>query len=106
MKCEKPSILIVKQFRKKTGPCLQCSTSIPKGLLHFYQEVQISLQTLCNIPTAMLARKWSKKEKKTVYGMKSLNHEMRAYLGLNIIMGINQLPSNKDYWVKDLFLGN
>lgn len=40
MKCEKPSILIVKQFREKTGPCLQCSTSIPKGLLRFYQEVQ------------------------------------------------------------------
>lgn len=32
--------------------------------------------------------------------------EMKAYLGLNIVMGINQVPSYKDYWAKNLFLGN
>ncbi|XP_062606783.1 piggyBac transposable element-derived protein 4-like [Saccostrea cucullata] len=32
--------------------------------------------------------------------------EMKAYLGLNILMGINQLPSYKDYWSKDVYLGN
>lgn len=32
--------------------------------------------------------------------------EIRAYLGLNIVMGINQIPSYKDYWFKDLFLRN
>lgn len=31
---------------------------------------------------------------------------MRAYLGWNIVIGINQLSSYKDYWFKDLFLGN
>ncbi|XP_062583062.1 piggyBac transposable element-derived protein 4-like [Saccostrea cucullata] len=31
---------------------------------------------------------------------------MKAYLGLNILMGINQLPSYKDYWSKDVYLGN
>lgn len=31
---------------------------------------------------------------------------MRAYLGWNIVMGINQLLSYKDYWFKDLFLEN
>lgn len=31
---------------------------------------------------------------------------MRAFLGLNIVIGINQLSSYKDYWFKDLFLGN
>ena len=31
---------------------------------------------------------------------------MSAFLGLNILMGINQLPKIKQYWDSDLFLGN
>ena len=33
-------------------------------------------------------------------------NELRAYLGVNIIMGINELPSYKDYWSRDKFIGN
>lgn len=32
--------------------------------------------------------------------------EMWAYLGINIVMGINEMPTYKDYWSKNLFLGN
>ncbi|XP_052678343.1 piggyBac transposable element-derived protein 5-like [Crassostrea angulata] len=32
--------------------------------------------------------------------------EMRSYLGINIVMGINEMPTYKDYWCKNLFLGN
>lgn len=31
---------------------------------------------------------------------------MWAYLGINIVMGINEMPTYKDYWSKNLFLGN
>ncbi|XP_069128976.1 piggyBac transposable element-derived protein 4-like [Argopecten irradians] len=33
-------------------------------------------------------------------------NELNAYLGINIFMGINQLPFYKDYWSKDQFIGN
>ena len=33
-------------------------------------------------------------------------NELRAYLGVNIIMGINELPSYKDYWSRDKFIWN
>ena len=32
--------------------------------------------------------------------------EMRAFFGMNLIMGINNLPMYKLYWHKDSFLGN
>ncbi|KAG5280755.1 hypothetical protein AALO_G00063680 [Alosa alosa] len=32
--------------------------------------------------------------------------EMRAYIGLNILMGINQLPDYGMYWASDIFIGN
>ncbi|KAG7481247.1 hypothetical protein MATL_G00065090 [Megalops atlanticus] len=32
--------------------------------------------------------------------------EMRAYIGLNILMGINQLPDYGMYWATDIFIGN
>uniref|UniRef100_A0A4W4ERQ4 PiggyBac transposable element-derived protein domain-containing protein n=1 Tax=Electrophorus electricus TaxID=8005 RepID=A0A4W4ERQ4_ELEEL len=32
--------------------------------------------------------------------------EMRAYVGLNILMGINQLPDYGMYWASDIFIGN
>lgn len=32
--------------------------------------------------------------------------EMRAYLGINIVMGINEMQTYKDYWSKNLLLGN
>uniref|UniRef100_A0A8C1NK07 Si:ch211-130m23.5 n=1 Tax=Cyprinus carpio TaxID=7962 RepID=A0A8C1NK07_CYPCA len=32
--------------------------------------------------------------------------EMRAYVGLNILMGINQLPEYGMYWASDIFIGN
>lgn len=33
-------------------------------------------------------------------------NEIAAYLGMSVFMGINRLPSYKDYWSKDAFLGN
>nr|XP_049620046.1 piggyBac transposable element-derived protein 4 [Syngnathus scovelli] len=32
--------------------------------------------------------------------------EMRAYVGLNILMGINWLPESGMYWASDIFIGN
>ncbi|XP_062874387.1 piggyBac transposable element-derived protein 4-like [Trichomycterus rosablanca] len=32
--------------------------------------------------------------------------EMRAYVGLNVLMGINQLPDYGMYWASDIFIGN
>lgn len=32
--------------------------------------------------------------------------EMKAYVGLNILMGINQLPDAGMYWASDIFIGN
>ena len=32
--------------------------------------------------------------------------EMRAFLGMNYLMGINKLPSLKDYWGTDTYIGN
>ncbi|XP_029019426.1 piggyBac transposable element-derived protein 4-like [Betta splendens] len=32
--------------------------------------------------------------------------EMRAYVGLNVLMGINQLPDAGMYWASDIFIGN
>ena len=32
--------------------------------------------------------------------------ELKAYLGLNIMMGVNSLPRYEMYWAKDAFLGN
>ncbi|XP_056276028.1 piggyBac transposable element-derived protein 4-like [Pseudoliparis swirei] len=32
--------------------------------------------------------------------------EMTAYFGLNILMGINQLPDTGMYWASDIFIGN
>ncbi|KAL6465510.1 hypothetical protein MHYP_G00256430 [Metynnis hypsauchen] len=32
--------------------------------------------------------------------------EMKAYVGLNILMGINQLPDYGMYWASDIFIGN
>ncbi|KAL0979753.1 hypothetical protein UPYG_G00189190 [Umbra pygmaea] len=32
--------------------------------------------------------------------------EMKAYIGLNILMGINQLPDVEMYWASDIFIGN
>uniref|UniRef100_A0A8C6U109 Si:ch211-130m23.5 n=1 Tax=Neogobius melanostomus TaxID=47308 RepID=A0A8C6U109_9GOBI len=32
--------------------------------------------------------------------------EMQAYVGLNILMGINQLPDTGMYWASDIFIGN
>lgn len=32
--------------------------------------------------------------------------EMKAYIGLNILMGINQLPDADMYWASDIFIGN
>uniref|UniRef100_A0A3Q2GQU9 Si:ch211-130m23.5 n=1 Tax=Cyprinodon variegatus TaxID=28743 RepID=A0A3Q2GQU9_CYPVA len=32
--------------------------------------------------------------------------EMKAYVGLNILMGINQLPDTDMYWASDIFIGN
>ena len=32
--------------------------------------------------------------------------ELKAYFGLCIIMGINILPKDADYWSNDPFLGN
>uniref|UniRef100_A0A669BFD8 Si:ch211-130m23.5 n=2 Tax=Oreochromis TaxID=8139 RepID=A0A669BFD8_ORENI len=32
--------------------------------------------------------------------------EMKAYVGLNILMGINQLPDTGMYWASDIFIGN
>jgi hypothetical protein len=33
-------------------------------------------------------------------------NELRAYFGMHIFMGINELPRYKDYWSKDRFIGN
>ena len=33
-------------------------------------------------------------------------NEMKAYLSMNIFMGINKLPGYKDYWSKNNFIGN
>ena len=33
-------------------------------------------------------------------------NELRAYFGIHIFMGINELPRYKDYWSKDRFIGN
>lgn len=32
--------------------------------------------------------------------------EMQAYLGINIVMGINEMQTYKDNWSKNLLLGN
>ncbi|KAJ8006131.1 hypothetical protein DPEC_G00125060 [Dallia pectoralis] len=32
--------------------------------------------------------------------------EMKAYMGLNILMGVNQLPDVDMYWASDIFIGN
>ncbi|XP_028852305.1 piggyBac transposable element-derived protein 4-like [Denticeps clupeoides] len=32
--------------------------------------------------------------------------EMRAFLGLNVLMGVNQLPDLGMYWASDIFIGN
>ena len=32
--------------------------------------------------------------------------EMKAFLGINFIMGINKLPSLEDYWLIDKYIGN
>ena len=32
--------------------------------------------------------------------------EMRAFVGINILMGINQMPEYDMYWSSDTFLGN
>ncbi|XP_015215521.2 piggyBac transposable element-derived protein 4-like [Lepisosteus oculatus] len=32
--------------------------------------------------------------------------EMQAYIGLNVLMGINQLPDYGMYWATDIFIGN
>ena len=32
--------------------------------------------------------------------------ELKAFLGLNIIMHINKLPSLEDYWPTDKYIGN
>ncbi|XP_053726566.1 piggyBac transposable element-derived protein 4-like [Synchiropus splendidus] len=32
--------------------------------------------------------------------------EMKAYVGLNILMGVNQLPDPGMYWASDVFIGN
>ncbi|XP_061623109.1 piggyBac transposable element-derived protein 4-like [Phyllopteryx taeniolatus] len=32
--------------------------------------------------------------------------EMRAYVGLNILMGVNRLPDSGMYWASDIFIGN
>ena len=34
------------------------------------------------------------------------DNELRAYFGVNIFMGINELPGYKDYWSRDNFIGN
>jgi hypothetical protein len=33
-------------------------------------------------------------------------NELRAYFGIHIFMGINELLRYKDYWSKDRFIGN
>ena len=32
--------------------------------------------------------------------------EMKAFLGINLIMGINRLPSFENYWSTDKYIGN
>ena len=34
------------------------------------------------------------------------NDELAAFLGINILMGINRLPATKDYWSVEEGLGN
>jgi hypothetical protein len=40
-----------------------------------------------------------KSERKAVFAF-------RTYFGVNIFMGINELPGYKDYWSRDNFIGN
>ena len=35
-----------------------------------------------------------------------MEDEMKAFLGINFIMGINKLPYLEDYWSTDKCLGN
>ena len=35
-----------------------------------------------------------------------MKEEMKAYLGINYVMGINKLPTIADYWRVDEYIGN
>ena len=41
-----------------------------------------------------------------VCNFETTEDEMKAFLGINFIMGINKLPSLEDYWLIDKYIGN
>lgn len=51
---------------------------------------------------------WKQEQKYELdkYWYEITSNDISAYFGMNILMGINSVPSYKYYWSRDQFLGN
>lgn len=102
-------IVHVEQFNQETGPVFPADFDVQTATPKDYFDLMFSPGIISNFVrhTNNYAQwKMEQKGEEDRVWYEITEPEMRAYLGLNIVMGINQLPSYKDYWSKDLFLGN
>lgn len=99
----------VERFREETGPVFPADFDVNTATAKDYFDLMFSPEIINDFVQHTNNYAWWKMQQKgeedrVWYDI--MEEEMKAYLGLNIVMGINQLPSYKDYRSKDLFLGN
>ena len=101
--------IIVRPFTQPTGPILpdnfDKATATPKDYFDLLFKPEIIPKIVEN--TNGYARwRCDQNDRRDQVWYDVTSNELNAYLGMNIFMGINQLPSYKDYWSKDQFIGN
>jgi len=99
----------VQNFTEETGPNFpdgfDCITATPMDYFNLMFSMNIIPDFVRH--TNNYAR-WKMEQSETVDPIwyEVAENEMKAYLGMNIYMGINKLPGYKDYWSKNNFIGN
>jgi hypothetical protein len=99
----------VDPFTEVTGPVFPADFDVTTATAKDYFDLMFSPNIISDIvrhTNKYALWKMAEKGEEDRVWYEVTEAEMKAYLGLNIMMGINELPAYKDYWSKDLFLGN
>ena len=99
----------VQNFTEETRPTFpdgyDCNTATPMDYFNLMYSMNI-IPDFVRHTSSYTRWKMEQSETDDPIWYEVAENEMKAYLSMNIFMGINKLPGYKDYWSKNNFIGN
>ncbi|KAH3845274.1 hypothetical protein DPMN_087549 [Dreissena polymorpha] len=97
----------MREFTEQSGPQLEGKVDRATGspLDNFFILFPVALLQLLVVHTNAYATFCMARDGPDTSWAEVTETEMRAFLGINILMGIVQMPTTDMYWSRDMFFG-